>query len=88
MSDSKIKYEYGQIRHMGFRNALIDIEDVNMGKIPVYKPIRGIYFLMHGDIIVYVGQSNDVPAQYVLKIEKLTGISRYEIRPDVFLKEK
>ncbi|WP_366935764.1 YdaS family helix-turn-helix protein [Hyphomicrobium sp.] len=29
-----------------------------------------------------------VPSQYVLKVEELTGISRYELRPDLYPREE
>ena len=44
--------------------------------------------ITQGAVNHWIRRKSKVPAQYVLKIEKLTGISRYEIRPDVFLKEK
>lgn len=31
--------------------------------------------------------ANGVAAEYVLKIEEITGVSRYELRPDIYVRE-
>jgi DNA-binding transcriptional regulator YdaS (Cro superfamily) len=31
-----------------------------------------------------VSQWKEVPAQYVLEVERMTGVSRHDLRPDVF----
>jgi len=32
----------------------------------------------------WIKQSKSLPAEHVLKVEAATGISRYDLRPDVF----
>ncbi|HHW4673883.1 helix-turn-helix domain-containing protein [Xylella fastidiosa] len=37
-----------------------------------------------GHVWAWLNRYRHVPAEYVLKIEALTGVSRYDLRPDVF----
>ncbi len=35
----------------------------------------------------WVQSSKRVPAEFVLKVEKATGVSRYDLRPDIYPRE-
>lgn len=45
--------------------------------------------IKQGHVAMWVHRDKKAPpAEYVLKIEELTGISRHKLRPDVFGEEK
>lgn len=40
--------------------------------------------ITYGAVMKWRERQSKIPAQYVLSIEKLTGVSRHVMRPDVF----
>ena len=40
--------------------------------------------LKQGHVWAWVNRGNPVPAEFVLAIETATGVSRHDLRPDVF----
>lgn len=45
------------------------------------KPVR------QGHIWAWLHRTYRVPAEYVLEIERVTGVSRHELRPDLYPRE-
>lgn len=46
------------------------------------KPVR------QGHIWAWLNRSKEVPAEYVLHIEAVSGVSRHDLRPDIYPREK
>lgn len=35
----------------------------------------------------WLNRNKQIPAEYILKIENFTGVSRYKLRPDIYQKD-
>lgn len=63
-------------------NALQRAIEVAGGQTALAKKIK----TSQGHVWAWLNRDKKVPAEYVLPIERATGISRHELRPDIYPK--
>lgn len=66
------------------RAALLEAVDKANGQVAFAAAMSSSERLVSQQIVSYWIKRGMLPAQLVLRVEGLTGVSRYRLRPDVF----